>query len=534
MHTCIFEAKPIHHVREHDKENFSDGSPICISVVGSQKVQDDDLQESSPQLPELPLEKQCPQTPANRIPLADLIGNTEDAFNCDPKATTPEDHIYWQHGPAPRSSVPSATANRARRRKKRARSSSPASSSQNQKSTQINAQESPDLKSLHESQKIPHNDPALDLWARYTDATLTKKDADGKPLPAYAHLMTSSPQTPSTTNNKDSGLRRSISCGTEWPASKAKRRKVGQEVTGGRLKDTFAASKTDILAPGKSKSSRISLLMEKLQENSKKVPTLEVSGPSSSSPLPDRIGLSYLPFVSPVAQKRPSQQENDEVTRNQENHQPIHDILAQRHEESDSHSSDFGDEDLALDLLEAVEQSTCTQAALPAAAKRGVENPPTINDAEHPTCSVPVDQRDNLNFFYKPSADKLLPASESLVAGHATALANVGRSAFDGDDDDEFGDGSDDNGVMADLAAQFDTQQTTCSTPPHLQVEQARAQQHAGYNNHPTPAQVGNDEDDNAYDDYNDDDLWNHIGDGSLVLQQNNSMATASQVRVIL
>src|SRR5258708_2012496 len=40
-----------------------------------------------------------PQTPAVRIPIEDLIGNTEDAFNCPPPVTTPGDHVLWQNGP---------------------------------------------------------------------------------------------------------------------------------------------------------------------------------------------------------------------------------------------------------------------------------------------------------------------------------------------------------------------------------------------------------------------------------------------------
>lgn len=49
-----------------------------------------------------------PQTPAVRIPLEDLIGNTEDAFNCPQPLATPGDHVIWHDGPA--SSDPSVSA----------------------------------------------------------------------------------------------------------------------------------------------------------------------------------------------------------------------------------------------------------------------------------------------------------------------------------------------------------------------------------------------------------------------------------------
>jgi hypothetical protein len=533
LRNFVLEAKPFDDAREGNKENSNDAASTSGLVVGSQDLHDDDLQKSSPQLPQLPSEKQCPQTPVNRIPLAELIGNTEDAFNCDQKDTTPEDHIYWQHGPTPRSSVPSATVNSARRGKKRARSSSPASSSQNQKSTHFNVQETLDLKTLHESLKTPHHDPALDLWARYTDASLAKKDADGKPLPVFAHLMTSSPQTPNTTNGKDSGLRRSISCGIEWPASKVKRRKVNQESVEGRVKDVFAASKTDIMASEKPKASRITLLMEKLQENSRKVPQIEVSGPSSSSPLPDRIGLPNPLVISPAPKGRAREQEDDGVMTTEEYHQPMHKIFAKKDDKLDSLSSDFGDDDLALDLLEAVEQSECAQAGLPNAEKRGFQTLPMINDGPHKTNAESVDQLEDQQSSHKPGAELVLPPAGNYIGEDSRALPDVMRGIFAGDDDDEFEDGSDDNGVMADLAARFDTQRTTSSPPPHPHTKQLS--QGAACKSRPTSAQAANDcDDDKAYDDDGDDDLWNQIGDGSLVLQQDNGVATANQVRVIL
>ncbi len=50
--------------------------------------QDDEDSEHDDSIAEPPF----PQTPAIRIPLEDLIGNTEDAFNCPPPAATPADH----------------------------------------------------------------------------------------------------------------------------------------------------------------------------------------------------------------------------------------------------------------------------------------------------------------------------------------------------------------------------------------------------------------------------------------------------------
>jgi hypothetical protein len=540
LQALVFGANSIYNAVGPDKENMNDELSKFVSLVSSQKFLDNNLLDSSPLLPQLPSEKQCPQTPTNRIPLADLIGNTEDAFNCNPKDTTPEDHICWQHGPTPRSSVPSASANSARRGKKRARSSSPATASQNQKSAHFNADESLDLKVLHDSLKTPHNDPALDLWARYTDASLTKKDANGNALPAFAHLMTSSPQTPGTTNSKDGGLKRSISCGIEWPASKSKKRKVNQDAAEGRMKDVFEASKTDIMACGKSKGSKITLLMEKLQENSRKVPRIQVSGPSSSSPLPDRIGLSNIAAQSPVPKRMAAGQRNREALSSKGEDHCMQDIPARPHDDAESVSSEFGDEDIGLDLLEAAEQSECAQTAIPITEQQTAENLIIISDDTHQIGAGHVGHR----------GDPQACGSSNNMPPHASYMdpmkdvkrpAKAVPSAFDDDDDDEFGDENDDSLVLADLAAQFDTQQPTRNGLPHSQVEGVLPQQDVGKKTHSIPVQLanedgdddGDDGDNDAYDDDDDDDLWNQIGSGSLVLPQDKGVMTASQVRVI-
>jgi DNA replication ATP-dependent helicase Dna2 len=532
LRTFVFEAKTVEDAPEDDKENIGSQVSRHVPVASSPKSQDSHLEKSSPQLPKLPSQKKCPQTPTNRIPLADLIGNTEDAFNCNPKDTTPEDHIYWQHGPTPRSSIPPASAN-STRRKKRARSSSPPSSSQNHKSARVDAQEALDLKTLHESLKTPQNDPVLDLWARYTDASLMKKDTNGNAIPAFAHLMTSSPQTQNATNMKDSGLRRSISCGIEWPASKAKRQKTNHKVAEGRVRDTLAASKKDIMATGKSKASRISLLMEKLQENSMKAPQIEVSGPSSSSPLPGRSGLPNLLEVSPVPLRKITPNENGKSIPDADENHPICDVPERQQDYLETTSSEFGDEDLGLEVLEAVEQSTCTQVGLPSAKTNDMNNA-AANDEAAPQAPIDFgDRYGNSGPFRGPRLGAPRPASSSHVEANAGQLAQAVATASDSDND-EFGDEIDDSGALADLAAQFDSQETTHPPLVRSQVEHAVVEHSSGYKDHTRPDFTANDgeDDDDAYDD--DDDLWNQIGDGSVLLEEGSGMASARQVRVIL
>lgn len=528
LRSFVFEAKTDANAREDEKENIDDQASRCAAPAGSPGIRDGDLEKSSPQLPQLPSQKQCPRTPTNRIPLADLIANTEDAFNCRPKDTTPEDHIYWEHGPTPRSSEPSATANSVKRGKKRARSSSPPSSSEIHKSARVNAQETLDLRLLHESLKTPQNDPALDLWARYTDARLTKKDADGKPLPAFAHLMTSSPQTPGSINGKDGGLRRSISCGTEWPASKSKRRKINHAVAGGNVTDMLAASRKEIMAPGKPKASRISLLMEKLQENSIRIPQVEVSGPSSSSPLPCRHGLSILLEASPAPPQRIRPNENGKTVPDVHDIQPEPDDHERQIADPETPSSEFGDEDLGLEILEAVEQSTYTQAVLPVGVLHGSNSIAANTEIGHQSHPEGNHYHNHSQPSRASASDILKPISHAGADAGTMVYAAVTTSGQD--DDDEFDDESDDNGAMIDLAAQFDKQEPVHTPPPHPYVEQAVVEQDSGYDTHILPGQKA-DEDD-AYDD--DDDLWDQIGDGAVLLEQGNGVAGANQVRVLV
>lgn len=529
LRTFVFEANAVEIPPQDDKENICSQASKYAAVASSPKIHEGDLDESSPQLPRLPSQKQCPQTPTNRIPLADLIGNTEDAFNCNPKDTTPEDHIYWQHEPTPRSSIPSASASSARRGKKRARSSSPPSSSQNHKSARSNGQEALDLKTLHESLKTPQNDPALDLWARYTDASLMKKDVNGKAIPAFAYLMTSSPQTQNIMNGKDSGLRRSISCGIEWPASKAKRHKTNHEVAEGRMRDTLAASKKDIMATGKSKASRISLLMEKLQENSMKVPQIDVSGPSSSSPLPSRTGLPNLLEVSPVPRRVVAANEKRASIPKADEDHSTSDHPERQQVDLETASSEFGDEDLALEVLEAVEQSADPRTALPMAKANDSNSVAANNEAanqgqlEGRDCGADSHPR----LFSEFDVPHQEPASQ--VVGNVGRIAQLVTTNSEGENDDEFGDESDDSGAMADLAAQFDTQEQANPPMAKSPAQRTIVKHSSSDRNNPRPVVTTNDED--AYDD--DDDLWNQIGDGSVLLEQNNGMVRPSQVRVI-
>lgn len=342
-----------------NKENQSAGSSgqqMSNEIRTKEGSQHENYQRSS-----LGQHKECPTTPATtRIPLSDLIGNTEDALNREPNAKTPDEHVYWQHGP--RSSAVSNSSRSSRRGKKRARSSSPPSSSQAEKSAHFTAQrDTLDLHHLQQMLKTPHNDPALDLWNRYADTTLGKL-GDRSALHPIAQLVASSPQTPIAAGSKDTtGLQRSISCGIDWPSSKAKRRRIDPEESFNRARDLYAEHKSKILGTDQPKVSRVSLLVEKIQESMARHPRVETSGPSSSSPLPDRAGMMVTP-CTPSRTERvtvtfadPPEAKFNAVDRREQ--------TVESHEAGKDASSDYGDDDLDVDvgLLDVMDQETRLQ-----------------------------------------------------------------------------------------------------------------------------------------------------------------------------
>lgn len=235
-----------------------------------------------------------PSTPALRLPLADLIGNAEDAMRRRPeKEKSPEEQLGW---------VPNSSSSQTPgRRRKRAYSSSP-SSSQFDTSNHLPNKEVMDVQALQQSFRTPRADPAADLWSRYASGTGGDENPAGLNLPAFAQLMAeSSPRSvPRTPGGSVGGLRRWASCGMEWPASKAKRRRVSGPFKAYK-DDVFADAEISTLPEEESKTSRVGMLVEQIQANlAAPAESTKPAGPSSSSPLPDKGGFPS-DLVKPMA-----------------------------------------------------------------------------------------------------------------------------------------------------------------------------------------------------------------------------------------
>ena len=223
--------------------------------------------------------RDCPQTPLGRLPLSELLASAEDTSR-QHLNLTPIERVLWDNSPMDTGVAPAA-----RKKRKRAHSSSPASSSQNESSTHfMGVKPAVDLQTLQKALKTPKADPADDLWSRYSLNTelIDRKSPTAPGNPFLGH--SSSPQTPATHLQRETGsLRRALSC-IEWPTSVAKRQKLhhsGSQGNSARSDGTFESVE-------QSKLARVSLLIEKIHDGLSKpmvIPNDDTSSePAVSSP----------------------------------------------------------------------------------------------------------------------------------------------------------------------------------------------------------------------------------------------------------
>ncbi|KAI9819890.1 MAG: Tripartite DNA replication factor [Pycnora praestabilis] len=441
---------------DSNKENhiLTNHSNDAAAITGSSQAR------SSNQNGNAKSTKDCPKTPATRLPLADLIANVEyDMSDRRGQDVTPDERVYWEHTRSPDSSGQTSSLvtpdSATRRGKKRARSSSPPSASANGVPVHNSAnKEIFDLQNLQKMLKTPQADPAAELWSRYAIATGSKSTLEGLPVSAFAHLINaSSPHTwtNGTSANASSGLRRSLSCGMEWPLSKAKRRRVtGPEV---RLQgeDIFAVTNQDPEKKGVAKISRLNLLVERMQKSlAKPSRAREISGLSSSSPLPEKIEDNIAPYVSPLqrlvtATERVRHTVSFGTTDNAELRSNVSidkmQIYAPSPKETSSEFGDFDDDE--IDMLEAAEAASCE-------AVNGT------NIAQEPSTErLPQSQH-----FRDDGTEKTKLALHLTTAANFDDIAQTTVGLEDQEESDEFGE-DDEQLLTADLEdfiAKYDTQ----------------------------------------------------------------------------
>ncbi|KAF2808446.1 Dna2-domain-containing protein, partial [Mytilinidion resinicola] len=352
---------------DEDKENQRDdaGAEEIDAVTKSQG----DAVEKTTETPRLPHSRTCPpSTPATRLPLADLVGNSDDiSKHATARNNSPDEQLYWRNLQSPSSSSTVTPAPHKRGSKKRARSSSPPLS-QTEPLAFFPANDPLDMQGMEQLLKTPQADPAADLWSRYTVNTGNNK---GTPTAnkgiAFANLINESSPHSSATAGSVSGLRRWASCGVEWPTSATKRRRIKgafkEDKTG--AEDVSEMRSTDGPLHGKSKLSKVGLLVERIQKTMAKSPRHNTSSmPSSSSPLPDSGDFQAYPSASPLQRMAVGRREMVEVAskpadspgRAQSPREPHEDTAFEQPKPPSS--SEYGDEEIDLDMVEAIEMAS--------------------------------------------------------------------------------------------------------------------------------------------------------------------------------
>ena len=221
-----------------------------------------------------------PQTPGMRAPLAEVHTNKKVNFPQDDQDEGPEDKLGWRHRRSPDSSEPPYTPMVMHRRgKKRARSSSPVPSPSEGFADDLEKKDPRSPNSLRRLLRTPQNDPARDLWMKYAGKAANESLYQFSQLP-LTQLIASSPRT--------AGLRRTMSCGMDWPLSKAKRQKTSPPELADMVEYELPDDSND------PKLARVNSLLERVQRGlARSGRSMHTAHSSSSSPLsklPDQTG----------------------------------------------------------------------------------------------------------------------------------------------------------------------------------------------------------------------------------------------------
>ncbi|RFU77124.1 dna replication atp-dependent helicase dna2 [Trichoderma arundinaceum] len=183
-------------------------------------------------------------TPVTRLNWSDLLEPCSQAE--DDLSISPNEKLLWNNKQDP-NAFTTISPMMPRKGRKRARSSSPISSP----STDRIATPTVNVRKLTKALKLPHPDPTLELWDRYSLNTPEGQSAAvGITNPILAHLMVSSSPRPSKNQAAQvdqENLRRAASCGFNWP----KRRRMEKSKSGSQSsvgqRELEAASKSSLV-----------------------------------------------------------------------------------------------------------------------------------------------------------------------------------------------------------------------------------------------------------------------------------------------
>lgn len=192
-------------------------------------------------------------------------------------------------------------------------------------------------------------DPTTDAWHRYTSGA--NRNTSGIAPAVLANVLEhSSPQAAHNHAGTVSGLRRWTSCGIGWPNSDGKKKSSPRNHKG--LIDDVLAAHPGILPEqvddGQSKKVKIGVLLGRIQESLAKPRGVDSKGPSSSSPLPERVENNIQQSASPIRSALVSvKSRQTSAALDVSQHEPANHAIPPG-------SSSFGSEDLDLDNFDLV------------------------------------------------------------------------------------------------------------------------------------------------------------------------------------
>lgn len=352
--------------------------------------------EDAFETPRLPQSKSLPQpsTPAARLPLSDLVGNTDDTSrHATLAAFSPEEQLYWRGSQPVNTPVP-------RKNRKRAHSSSPVGPSQDER-----------LSARKGALTTPQADPATELWSRYTSKK-TPTVAKSKNV-AFAHLINESSPRSAAAAGSVSGLRRWASCGVEFPTSTKKRRRTHGVFQGDMdedAEDVFAAApSSDSMMQGQAPATNLASIVQLMKQS---ISNSQEQPPSSSSPLPE-TGHAPAAFPeSPLKRHSPREAiEEDSDTLQAENsiaEDDLDDLVVEDHDlpearnesrsvdqhpQSSPSSDDFGDVDFDTDMADVTNAGTL-ETEQSAASQLHPQLPAVVASPPLATSTKPADSED--------------------------------------------------------------------------------------------------------------------------------------------
>jgi DNA replication ATP-dependent helicase Dna2 len=456
-----------------EKENRLEAPAQADSTPKASKVASDT--EGAFETPRLPQGRFLPppSTPGARLPLSDLVGNTDDTSRHAALAViSPEEQLYWRGSQPTNTPVPRAN-------RKRARSSSPAGPSQDE--SRLSARK-PGL-------TTPQADPATELWTRYTSRktpTVNKKSV------AFAHLINESSPRSAAAVGSVNGLRRWASCGLEFPASTKKRRRthgIFQEDHDELDEHVYvAAPSSDSVMQGQTSTTNLASMVQRMKES---ISNSQDQAPSSSSPLPDTGYASAAFPESPLKRHSPNFRVDKQTSESlHAKNQLPDDVLPEEIDSAEAFSQDqleteqqqtspssdeFGEVDFDTDMADVANAGTL-QTELSAASHVHTTTPPVES-------ALPADSDDEFGieddddvfaadleqvaslFDDRPLESPVQPAiaNEAIYVAHELPVIDLVN-----DDSDEFGDDIDpDEFAAAEIAAtQIPATNPVCNAHP--------------------------------------------------------------------